>query len=637
MECSCAFSWRKQSKADEFRFRWVSCQLDTLQKCHNIPALRQALVSLPKTLDETYARMLDSISEELIDYAIVMLRWLVYATRPLKLKELGELIAVNLDSDPRFDLDARFLDLKDLLNICPGLIAGLLPDNEAWLGESIIRLAHYSVKEFLTSERIGNLKVRRFSLSDGISHELIASECLVYLLLFQDFSRPMFDLDWQISMRPISGTQQVTKLLQDYPLLEYAAYNWPVHATLSGGRSERINCLGLDLLCRDKAAYKMWYFFLSTFETNEIRGLPSPLYMMAEFGVTWLVEQLMKEGSDVNEMNSIGTPLWAASKEGHLGVMKLLIDCGAKPDLHPSDRWPPLHEAAGCNKIQAADLLIKSGANLRHTALGSVLHTACARTKISIDLVRLLASKEIDIDAIGGKYGTALQAACAFHGNQEVIRLLLARADCRLCVKNSKYYTALQAVCAESHDQVAVVEMLIQHGAFPDRRGGKYGSALEAACWRNNHNIAKYLLRKHIDICHAEGTKAATERLRKVANRMLSIAVTKRCVDLASIVLNDGIDYEFGTQLSQNLLLRSIQQEDQSFTELFLGCGAKIQDRERRALRDKCSGLEQISPSMLRVNSLEFLRWIQLHYGDETGISPEHADILETRLFMDSL
>ena len=44
-------------------FRWVECQLDALRRCRTSEGLLKALNSLPKTLDETYERILQGIDE----------------------------------------------------------------------------------------------------------------------------------------------------------------------------------------------------------------------------------------------------------------------------------------------------------------------------------------------------------------------------------------------------------------------------------------------------------------------------------------------------------------------------------------------------------------------------------------------
>ena len=119
-----------------------------------------ALRSLPKTLDETYARILCNIPDEYSDYAVRILRWLAYVKAPMRLEELSELIAVNPLGDILFDADIKFLDAGYLLDIFPGLLQ--VEVNK--LKNPIVKLAHFSVKEYLISERIRSQKTQNFWL-----------------------------------------------------------------------------------------------------------------------------------------------------------------------------------------------------------------------------------------------------------------------------------------------------------------------------------------------------------------------------------------------------------------------------------------------------------------------------------------
>ncbi len=72
-----------------YRFRWVFCQLDTLQHCFP-PNIRQFLNELPETLDETYERILKGINRAQKAHAHRLLQCLTVAVRPLRVEELTE-------------------------------------------------------------------------------------------------------------------------------------------------------------------------------------------------------------------------------------------------------------------------------------------------------------------------------------------------------------------------------------------------------------------------------------------------------------------------------------------------------------------------------------------------------------------
>jgi len=95
-----------------------------------------------------------------------------------------------------------------------------------------------------------------------------------------------------------------------------------------------------------------------------------------------------------------------------------------------------------------------------------------------------------DPNAVGGKYGNALQAA-SFVGNDAVVRLLLDnRAE--INVAGGYYGNALQAASCEGHD--GIVEVLLQHGAEVNAQGGEYGNALQGAARHGHKNVVKLLL-----------------------------------------------------------------------------------------------------------------------------------------------
>ncbi len=104
-------------------FRWAVCQLDAVRPCMKITLLRKALQSLPKSLDETYARMLDKIPEEHVEDARRVLSCLICAFAPLAIEEIAETVGVISEGEPYYDVDNRLQEPRDILTICSGLIS----------------------------------------------------------------------------------------------------------------------------------------------------------------------------------------------------------------------------------------------------------------------------------------------------------------------------------------------------------------------------------------------------------------------------------------------------------------------------------------------------------------------------------
>lgn len=76
--------------------------------------LQKTLASLPKTLDDTYDRILHKIDEEYAQYAFQILQWLAYSSRPLRIEEIVEVTAVDTKNGPRYSEERRLSDPSDI-------------------------------------------------------------------------------------------------------------------------------------------------------------------------------------------------------------------------------------------------------------------------------------------------------------------------------------------------------------------------------------------------------------------------------------------------------------------------------------------------------------------------------------------
>ncbi|KAL8689775.1 MAG: hypothetical protein Q9218_004630 [Villophora microphyllina] len=113
------------------------------------------------------------------------------------------------------------------------------------------------------------------------------------------------------------------------------------------------------------------------------------------------------------------------------------------------------------------------------------------------DAVRMLLDSGVNVDAYGGKFGTALIAA-ASQGHEDVVEILLeykASVDARGA---SVFSTALQASCYYGFLQVT--KILLDNGAQPDRKREKDDTALELACEGGHKAIVELLIERGSDV-----------------------------------------------------------------------------------------------------------------------------------------
>lgn len=176
--------------------------------------LRKSLETLPSTLDKTYDRILSAISEDDSQYAIRILRWLTFAARPLSVDEVAEVVAIDVERNSAFDREEVLEDSLDALSICSSLISMTTDEGKGRSGSvrQVIVLAHYSIKEYLLSDRVRKGPAAHYGMQGAACHDAIAKGCLGYLLQFEG-SEPQSQDD-----------------AKEFKLAEYCAEFWINHA-----------------------------------------------------------------------------------------------------------------------------------------------------------------------------------------------------------------------------------------------------------------------------------------------------------------------------------------------------------------------------------------------------------------------
>ncbi|CAN9395659.1 unnamed protein product [Alternaria alternata] len=361
-------------------FRWAVCQLDMLKQCRNLTMLRRSLATLPKTLDQTYDRILMAISEQDRIYAMRILQWLTFSARPLRVEEVAEVVAIDIAREPVFDQDEVLVDPLEAMDICSTLVTTTTVQTlNGW--ERIITLAHYSVQEYLLSDRINQGPAKQYSMQEAQCHKAITKASLGYLNRFQ--------------------TPITEEIFESSVLARYSAEFWIHHFQRTGDEEEELSRLAVRLLSIENPAYFSW---LQLYDPDnpwrgtdfpaQLYNILTPLYYGALFGLNMITSILLDQGGNVNAQGGeYGDALQAASANGHEEVVKLLINAGASVNA----------QGGLCgNALQAA------------SAGG---HKRVARTLLTAGAV---------VNTQGGAYINAVHHAL-LHANETMIGILLER------------------------------------------------------------------------------------------------------------------------------------------------------------------------------------------------------------------
>ena len=195
--------------------------------------MQNALASLPKTLDDTYARILKKIADEYEHYTKRLLQFLSFSERPLSIEEAVDVIAVETETNPHFNPEKRMPDPDKIMRYCSSLVIVIRrerTEEETAVGIVAIQLAHSSVKEYLTSDRLWKDIAK--DLKETTARASIAQVCLAYLL----------EIDQNLSL---------VKIRQSFPLAQYAAQYWLSRTAVLETCDEKLCKLALEFFsCR---------------------------------------------------------------------------------------------------------------------------------------------------------------------------------------------------------------------------------------------------------------------------------------------------------------------------------------------------------------------------------------------------
>ena len=517
------------------RFRWVFCQLETLRNC--LPQnVRGVLKELPKSLDDTYERMLKEIGRNNPHQAYRLLQCLTVASRPLRVEELAEVLALDFDgvngSIPTLNKDWRWDDEQQgVLATCSSLIVivdGV--DHDSW-GHRVVQFAHFSVKEFLTSDRLATLKadISHFHIRLEPAHTVISQACLAILLHpdYDKISSPLLKYaarHWvahaqfeNVSSRVEDGLRHLFDPAKPYFPAWLESYNadkqwW---SFLQDGYMYHISLFSkLTLSIEDYAPLCIYYASLCGFSNltdHLIAKYPQHL-KVARIGYNktplvaalhnrhWQVAELLyRYGAMVDVTGYQGrTPLHAASKDGIVDIARWLLDHGADANSQENDQFTPLHLAAANGHLELVRMLLEHGVDVNAATKDNRTPLHEASKAGHIDIVRLLIRFRADTNTHIQK----LLILASSSGSVETAQLFI-RLGADVNFQDEGHSTPLHL--ASSNGDAETVRLLVQLGADVNAQDGNHSRPLHLASSSSNAEILRLLIKRGADIHARDG------------------------------------------------------------------------------------------------------------------------------------
>jgi len=580
------------------RFRWVYCQLEVLRQCFP-SSVRGVLAELPESLDETYERILQQIPKPNRVHAHRLLQCLVVAARPLSTDELAEVLAIDFSGTgmtPMMDDKLRWEDKEQaVLSACSSLIA-IVQDRDSRL----VQFSHFSVKEFLTSNRLAASTVdtlRYHHIRLEAAHVMMVQVCLSVLLRLEN--------------------HMYKRTIWSYPLSKYAGEHFGNHVEFESVLSSIGD--GVDkLLDKDKPHFYTWVWLQigdwrsedwhnSRIESDMITPQASPniqnhdtkpkhppplppLYYIAGLGHLCLARHLIQKYSqDLIVRDDKGcNPLHIAVLAGMEGVSQLLIEHSVDLDIQDLNGRTPLHMAAYMGLAEATRMLLECGEpfkarlDARDKNRRTPLHLASKRGRSGI--ARLLLRFGADVGAPDNDSMTPLHlvSQCDWGDDPQMTKTaqLLLEHGASVHVQDKNGQVPLHAA---SHGGLSgVVALLLKFGADVDAPDNDSMTPLHLVSQRHWGDAPEWTKTAQLLLEHG----ASVHVRDKNGQVPLHAALPRGASDIAALLLKFGADVDAPDNDSMTPLHLVSQHHWNYFqitktTQLLLEHGASVHVRDK--------------------------------------------------------
>ncbi|KAJ5614799.1 hypothetical protein N7528_008453 [Penicillium herquei] len=493
-------------------FQWAFLQVRQIARCNTPAAVRHHLSNLPPDLEKAYDNIWNAIDEFEKPQVIRAILWTMVAVGPMDSQTLLTAIRVSPNGDvgPLNELPNE----EGLLNMCRNLLE--IDSYGDW------QFPHLSVKEYLERNQ-------GFSLPKA--HQFAAQVCLSYMVDKYKNPDPWFDLP--------NGESTGNNNFDMYDLNKFHIYIrhcWFVHVRRGQPteNSDLISTLKTFLGSPQKASlqYEAWYlaarrdsdygYLITTpYYKREDVGLQcgdiifrqltpttNPVFAVCRFSLgSFLMEwwndnkvDIFCKNPQAAEFAATLRPSWRfdpsadsaldlAASQGHLEIVKYLVEAGAEVNIQLKNRISththcPLQSAIESDNAELVRYLIqdaKANIDIPANNGGHLITVAAARP--GLDIIKLLLTAGADINTrLLGERGDSVLALKVQAKELESVRYLIEEAGADVNMKlDSVYGSALEAA---SQDVMNILKYLVQETNVDVNSlssGGRYGNALTAA------------------------------------------------------------------------------------------------------------------------------------------------------------
>ena len=481
-------------------FLYVSLVLNELRRTPE-SQMQRKLQEWPSELNGIYDKILSQIEDGCEDIVKMVLRWIVVARRPLKIREIATACVLSSEDSTDNTISSDDLDRHE--------------DDFVWCRSFVfvdklkrtVNLVHQSAKDYLLGAYLqANERLSQFHIVLDKTNLLIFRLCWMYLGL-EEFKQGTVIIKRDINDRLFEDPLR-RSFLHRHCFLKYANEEWRNHALAAGPALASDHAFWKEILNKMPTVRDFWLLKAARegqrpivqqlleegaeLNSQDVHARTS-LSWAAERGYTSIVKLLLSRDGVLADFRDVldRTPLSFGAGEGHETIVTMLVNQGAVVDAQDYRGRLPLHYAVKGGHEAVINLLLRQddvAVHFRDDNGRTPLYYATEQRYETI--VTLLLNRGAVVDSQDYRGRTPLHYAVK-GGHKVMVRLLLNR---EAIVDSRDKAGRTPLFYAAGYGREAVVRLLMNRGADVDSRDDKCRTPLSYAAERGHEATVRLLI-----------------------------------------------------------------------------------------------------------------------------------------------
>uniref|UniRef100_A0A8C4F2N0 E3 ubiquitin-protein ligase MIB2 n=1 Tax=Dicentrarchus labrax TaxID=13489 RepID=A0A8C4F2N0_DICLA len=340
--------------------------------------------------------------------------------------------------------------------------------------------------------------------------------------------------EWTDSMAPVLG--QVGKVLKVYAdgdlRVAFGVQTWTFNPACLSAQPVEVDANLMTAENPNESGSTVISVLEKLLSQSTEQDNPSRLVIEAAHGSASKVRELVQKYPDKVDIKNQGkTALQVAAHQGHMEVVKALLQANGSIEVKDEDGDTALHYTAFGNQAEIARLLLSKGANvnLLNNSMCTALHIAV--NKGFTDVVRVLTEHSADVNLQDSYGDTPLHDAIA-KDFRNIIEILVLVPNIDFTQQNHRGFNLLHYAALKGN-KLATEKILARARQLVDVKKEDGFSALHLAALNNHRDVAEILIKEGRCDINIRNNRNQTP---------LQLAVTQGHTDLVQLLVAEGAD-----------------------------------------------------------------------------------------------